>query len=258
MSWSSRRRFTYSSIAIIAVILLIGVPAFALYYKAPTCSDGIINGSETGVDCGGSCKRLCQSSFYPPRVAWGGAKFEKLANGFYNVAALIENQNINGAAKDVPYRMSLFDSKGLSIVERVGKIDLYAHRNSLAFESAIDVGKRIPAKVSFEFIQAPDWFKSRDELGGIAVIDKKYNEDETGSSLEVTLENRTLLPYKNLLVSVVLYDKVGNAIGFSRTIVDVIESKNAREVASFTWPIDRKGAVTSIDVLPIASPIADR
>ena len=258
MSWSSRRRFTYSFVAIIALIVVIGVPAFALYYKAPTCFDGKMNGSETGVDCGGSCRRLCQNSFYPPRVAWGGAKFEKLADGLYNVSALIENQNIDAGANDVPYRMALFDNKGLSIVEREGRVDLYPHRNSLAFESAVDVGKRIPSKISFEFIEAPKWFKSRDTLGGIAIVDKKYTEDDTGSSLEITLENRTLLPYNNLLVSVVLYDREGNVIGFSRTIVDSIEPKNGKEIASYTWPINRKGLVTSIEVLPIVTPIADR
>jgi hypothetical protein len=258
MSWSSRRRFAYSSIAIIALVVVIGVPAFALYYKAPTCSDGKMNGSETGVDCGGSCRRLCQNSFYPPRAAWGGAKFEKLADGLYNVSALIENQNIDAGANDVPYRMSLFDNKGLSIVEREGRVDLYPHRNSLAFESAVDAGKRIPAKVSFEFIEAPNWFKSQDALGGIAIVDKKYTEDDAGSSLEITLENRTLLPYNNLLVSVVLYDKEGNVIGFSRTIVDSIGPKNGKEVASYTWPINRKGLVTSIEVLPIITPIAYR
>ncbi len=258
MSWSSRRRFTYSSIAIIAVLVLIGVPVFALYYKAPTCSDGKMNGSETGVDCGGSCRRLCQDSFYPPRVAWGGARFEKLADGFYNASALIENKNINGAATNVPYRMSLFDSKGLSIVEREGRVDLYPHRNSLAFESAIDVGKKRPTKISFEFIEAPKWFKSSDTLGGIAIVDRKYIEDENSSSLAITLENRTLLPYNNLLVSVVLYDKERNVIGFSRTIVDSVKPKNGREVASYTWPINRNGSVTTIDVLPIIAPIADR
>ena len=90
------------------------------------------------------------------------------------------------------------------------------------------------------------------------VIDKKYEEDETGSSLEVILENRTLFPYVNILVSAVLYNKEGNAIGFSRTIIDSIQPKNGREVASFTWPIDRKGEVNSIEVYPTITPILDR
>lgn len=257
-SWSSRRKLAYGSITVFGLILLVIIPAFLYFYKAPTCSDRILNGDETGVDCGGSCVRLCQSSFLPPQISWGGAKFEKVAEGLYNVAALIENKNVNGAALNVPYKISLFDDKGILIVEKKGTVTLYAHRNSLAFEPAVSVGKRIPVKATFEFIQAPIWFKSHDVLGGLAVVDKKYTEDDANSSLEVILENRTLFPYQNINVSVILSDSDGNAIGFSRTTIDSIASKSGREVAPFTWPIGRKGAVKSIDVVPSILPVVDR
>lgn len=257
-SWSSRRKFEYGLIIIICLIFLISIPLFLIFYKTPTCTDGVMNGKETGIDCGGACIRLCQNSFLPPRVVWGGAKFEKIANGLYNVASLIENQNVNGAAIDVPYRISLYDDKGISITEKEGKVTLYAHRNSLAFDTAVDVGKRIPAKAFFEFTKDPIWFKSHDALEGIAIVDKKYSEDEISSSLEVIIENRTLFSYKDIIVSVVLYDINGNAIGFSRTIIDSIEPRNGREVASFTWPTGRNGKVTSIEVIPIITPVSDR
>ena len=257
-TWSSRRKFGYGSIVVICFILVVGVPLFLTFYKAPTCTDKIMNGSETGVDCGGSCVRLCQSSFLPPYVAWGGAKFEKVANGLYNLAALIENQNINGAALNVPYRITLFDAEGIMILEKTGTVSLFAHRNSLAFEPAVNVGKRTPAKATFEFTASPNWFKSHDTLGGIAIADKKYLESETDSSLEITLENTTLFPYNNVLVSVVLYDKDGNAIGFSQTKIDSIPAKNGKEVAPFTWSVSRKGQMTSIEVIPIINPAVDR
>lgn len=258
ISWSSQRKLSYASAIIFGLILVIGIPAFLMLYKAPTCTDGIMNGIETGIDCGGSCVRLCQSSFLAPTVAWGGAKFEKVADRLYNVAALIENQNINGAAINVPYKMTIYDNDGILLTDKVGVVNLYAHRNSLAFEAALNVGKRIPSKVSFEFTKAPVWFKSHDGLEGLAVIDKKYLEDEQGSSLEVTLENRTLFPYKNVLVSVVLFDKDSNVIGFSRTTIDSIQSKKGQQVAPFTWPVSRNGAVTSIEVIPTIMPVFDR
>ena len=98
-SWSSRRRSPYGSIVVLVIILFIGVPAFYLFYKAPTCFDNKRNGDELGTDCGGSCVKLCQSAFLPPRVEWGGAKVEKVVNGLYNVAAYIVNPNVNGAYK---------------------------------------------------------------------------------------------------------------------------------------------------------------
>ena len=256
-SWSSKRKFTYGSIVVLALIIFVGIPIFYFTYKAPTCSDRKQNGDETGVDCGGSCVRLCQNSFITPNIVWGGAKFEKVLDGYYNASALIENKNINGSALNVPYKISRYDDQGILIVERNGTVTLYAHRNSLAFESMIPVGRRIPAKATFEWLQAPNWFKSHDALGGLVIINKSYNEDKTGSSLNVTIVNNTLFPYNNLSVSVILYDGSDNVIGFSRTNIDSI-SPNGRETAPFTWSIDRKGTVKTIDVVPIIAPTLDR
>lgn len=248
-SWSSRRKLGYALIVIIALVIFIIVPAFLLFYKAPTCFDGKMNGNETGYDCGGSCARLCQDSFKPAYSKWGGAKFEKLASGLYNVAAYIVNPNIEGAAIGVPYKISLYDDRGILITEREGRVTLYPHRDSLVFQTAVDVDKRIPAKATFEFTSAPNWFKSLDYLGGLAVVDKKYQEDDMSSSLEVTIENRSLLQYEDVQVSVVLYDIDGNAIGFSQTLIDSIAPKNGREIAPYTWPTSRNGRVTSQDVI---------
>ncbi len=257
-SWSSRRKLGYTSIVVAALVILVGIPAFLLLHQTPTCNDGVQNGDETGVDCGGSCRMLCQSSFLPPKIGWGGAKFEKVANGLYNVAALVINQNLTGSAIDAPYKISLYDKEGVLIVERKSTVTLYAHRNSLAFEPAVQVGKRIPAKATFEFTQAPVWFKSHDALEGLVVANKQYTEDETSSSLEVTLENKSLFPIQNLDIGVVLYDADGNAIGFSKTTIDTLNAKNGREVAPFTWPMSRGGKVNSIEVIPLIAPTFDR
>ena len=37
------------------------IAAICLLWLAPTCTDGIQNGGETGIDCGGSCPLKCDS-----------------------------------------------------------------------------------------------------------------------------------------------------------------------------------------------------
>src|SRR3989344_396993 len=252
-SWSSRRKLSYATIVILVIVISIALLVFFFFYSAPTCFDGKRNGDELDIDCGGSCVRLCQSAFLPPRQEWGGAKIEKLADGLYNVASYIVNPNVSGAAIDVPYKISMYDSEGSLITERSGKINLYAHHNALAFQPAIDTDESIPAKAIFEFTSPPDWFKSGDELGGLVVVDKKYEESANGSSLEIILVTRTLYPYEDIRVGAVLYDAEGNVIGFSQTIVDEIPPKG-REIAPFTWSINRDGRVTTIEVLPTVEP----
>jgi len=248
-SWSQRRKLIYSSSVILIAAIVIGLPLFFYFYKSPTCSDGIQNGDETGIDCGGSCQRLCQNSFLVPVVAW--TRLENVAPGLYNVAAYIQNLNTNAVALSVPYHVIVYDSAGVEITEYTGNVTLPPHRNTLAFNGAVNMGKRIPAKALFEFAQAPNWQTAADPLAALTVGDKKYSEDSGGTSLLVTLNNTSVNKISTVDVYAVLYDRNGNALGFSKTIVDSIPAYGST-VAPFTWPTSFGGKVISIEVLPVA------
>ncbi len=255
-TWSSRRR---RSIALSILIIVAGIALggyFSFFYKAPTCFDATQNGDETGVDCGGSCRKLCQSAYLPAQISWGGGKLEKVATGYYNVAAYIVNPNTNGAALNVPYKFTLYDNRGILITERTGYVTIPAHRNVLVFEPAVNVEKRVPTKVTFEFMSAPLWFKSHDTLTNLAVLDKHYFEDVKSSSLQVVLQNKGLVPITGITVGAVLYDIDNNAIGFSRTKIDSLGASGS-DIAPFTWPFSRQGRVVFIEALPVVAPVRD-
>lgn len=239
----------YALVVVIVLIAAIGIPGFLYFYKPPSCFDGVKNGDEQGVDCGGSCERLCETDFLAPDVAW--TRFEEVAPNLYNVAAYIINPNVAGEARNVPYHLALYDDRGILITDTTGTVTLPPHRNTLAFQGAIDTGKRVPAKALFEFTAPPDWYRQEDTLSSLTINDKKYNEDESGASLLVTLGNDSVDPIGRLDVYAVLYDKDGNALGFSKTIVDGISGKGTA-VAPFTWPQSFNSRVISIEVLPVA------
>ena len=94
MSWSERRKLIYATIAVGMIITVLLILYFSLFYRTPTCFDGIMNGSESGIDCGGKCSRLCQNAFLQPHIEWGEAKLEKVSDGLYNVSSYIVNPNI--------------------------------------------------------------------------------------------------------------------------------------------------------------------
>jgi len=245
-SWSSRRKLWYLLGFLLVVILALVVLYFFFFYKAPTCFDNRQNGGEQGIDCGGKCKKLCQSSYLNPQFLWGGAKFEKVNEGIYNLGAYVVNPNSMGGASNVQYKFSLYNSKGDLIAQRSGKTSLPAHRNILFFEPLVKTNSEVPIKVTVEFTNTPQWFKSHDNLDGLIIVNKKYIEDEKSSTLQVILENKSLIQYNNLIVSAVLYDNENNVIGFSNTKIDTIYAKGGQETATFTWPEGRKGKVTSI------------
>lgn len=247
-SWSRQRKSIYGLAAVIIILGLVVIPSFLYLYHAPTCFDGAKNGSEQGVDCGGACSRLCQSSFLPPDVAW--TRFEEVAPGLYNMAAYIVNPNTEGEADAVPYHIALYDDQGVLITDTRGVVTLPPHRNTLAFQGSISAGKRVPTKALFEFTAAPNWYKQTDLLSKIVISDKSYTEDDSGSYLSVKLLNKDVQPMENVSVYTVLYDKDGNALGFSKTAIDEIAPGDS-QIAPFTWPLNRNGAVISIEVLPV-------
>ncbi len=248
-SWSSRRKSSYAFIVFFVLFLIVGVPLYLIFYKAPTCFDGKQNQGEQGIDCGGPCVKLCPSDFLPPQVIW--TKSEYVANGLYNVGAYVINNNLDGAAYNVPYEMSLFDDQGVLITYKDGVITIPPHRNTLAFQGAVSTGARIPSKATFVFKGSPQWVKQTDQLLNLTIGDKKYSEDAHLSSLQVTLTNTGITPYKNLTVYAVLSDANGNAVDFSKTIIDSVAPNGGTAVAPFTWPASHNGAVASIEILPV-------
>ncbi|MDQ2933033.1 MAG: hypothetical protein M3Q80_01490 [bacterium] len=247
-SWSKRRKTLYASVIGIVLIGAVILPAFLIFYRAPTCTDGVQNGKEGGIDCGGSCRRLCQDTFMSASPAW--TRFEEVAPGLYNVAAYIVNPNIEGEAYRVPYRLAFYDNEGIIITDSHGFVTIPPHRNTLAFQGAVNVGKSIPVKVLFEFSKAPNWEKRADSLSALSITDKKYTDEEDSSSLSVTLKNNSVKPIFDTTIFVILYDKDNNALGFSKTKLDEIPAQSSA-VAPFTWPISRDGKVISIEVLPV-------
>lgn len=254
-SWSTRRKSTYAFIFIAFLAVTIGLPGFFLFYKAPSCTDGIRNQSELGIDCGGNCPRLCSNYFLDARVMW--ARADKTGTGLYNLGAYIVNPNVNGIAENVPYTFRAYDKEGILIVERSGRMLIPPHKNVLAFENAINMDKRVPSRVAFEFTAKPQWEKIDTVEDIIAITDTNYSEDQNGAALDVTLENKSLLLYERIDLYAILYDELGNTVGFSRTNLDTL-NPGEKQTLSFTWREPRKGTVTTKEVVPVVGSLLVR
>jgi hypothetical protein len=231
------------------LFVAVGVPAFFFFYKVPSCSDGLKNGDEQGVDCGGSCEKLCPTAFLAPAVSW--TRFKEVSPGLYNMAAYVVNPNRNAEATGTPYLMSLLNDQGIPLAEINDTMTIPSGRNTLVFQGAVSAGKQTPVRAFFQFTAPPQWFVRADPLSVLAISDKNYNEASTSSSLLVTISNGSVNPVKNVIIYAVLLDKDGNVLDFSKTAVDLVPPSGTA-VAPFTWPSSHGGAVVSIEVLLVA------
>lgn len=247
MSWASRRRGTYLSILIVVAIVVVGFISFQVFYETPTCSDGVQNGNEGGIDCGGACERVCSFQAVDPIVLW--SRFFEVAPGIYNAVALIENPNINTIAKDVGYTFKLHDSAGILVYERKGETNILNTSQFVVFQSGIVTGERAPQRIFFEFIEVPEWNKTSAEGLNVRTKDINLTNEETEPRLTAQLLNESFDSISNVEVVAVLFGEDGNASASSRTTIDFLQGR-AEENIIFTWPTPFSEPVARIELFP--------
>lgn len=249
--WALKRQFLYS----LVVILFVGGLGFLIIYpyfnKAPTCMDGKQNGTETGVDCGGSCVRACTLQLDKISVLWSRAF--RVVPGRYNAVAYLENKNENTAINKITYRFRFADKDNVYIGKREGETYVPPKGKFAVFEPAIDVGNSIPVYTTFEFTENPVWIsvsKEQIEQLKVFVSDIKLENESTEPKLTATVRNSSLYRIPEISFVVILYDAMGNAINASHTYLDVLLAEQKSDI-SFTWrePIEIK--VVAKEIIPI-------
>lgn len=230
--WSVRRRAMYVSALWFVVLLAVGIPAALYLYEPPSCTDGKRNQGEEGTDCGGPCALLCPSDSLPFIVQWT-QKF-KVTDSLWSVAARIENPNQTSGAANVPYLFQLFDEGGVLLAQRRGFISVRPRESLTIFEGGFYI-ERDPAQVSFSFTGDPVFMKMDTAAPDVAVSNRVLSGEEFRPRLEALVRNNALVTLQDVPVTAVVFDKRGNAIGASRTIVETLEPNESTPVV-FTWP----------------------
>ncbi len=231
-SWSTRRQLIYAFSAFAVLSVLFILPVFFLTYKAPSCSDGIQNQGEQGVDCGGPCPRLCENQALDLIIHWQRAF--KVQDGVYNALAYVENPNLYSSIGSISYRFKLYDSANILIAERDGQTSVPRNKIFGIFEGGINTGNRIPSRTLFEFLGTPAWQKDTRPIPPLIVSNEILTTDPL-PSLSAVLENNGNDPVYNIEVVAILYGASGNAVAVSKTLVDSV-SGNGSAPLIFTWP----------------------
>lgn len=243
LTWSGRRKALYTSVGgIIALMALIVV--YQTLFSAPAlCTDGKQNGSEHGVDCGGSCSLLCQDEARAPVVLW--ARAFMAAPQTYTAAAYVQNNNVGAGARRVGYTFQLFDADNKLVVDRTGVADLPPVPTVPIIESGINVGHRTVSRTLFSFSTEPSWVKAG-QLPRLAISGQKLSVD--ASRLEATVSNDSFGDVR-ATVAAVLFDSEGVARAASKSTV-TIPSRSSTPIV-FTWGLPAEGVVRAeITVLP--------
>ncbi|MDE2071286.1 MAG: hypothetical protein KGI70_00950 [Patescibacteria group bacterium] len=229
LSWSGRRQLLYTAVAGIAALVVLVFLYESFLTSAPSCFNNKQDGTEAGVDCGGTCALLCPNQTVPAQVLWSRSFQTGLHT--YTAAAYIENRNPGAGAKGVPYTFDLYDDQNELVLERTGTVDLPPTQNIPIVVPNINVGNRTVTKTLFSFAVQPVW--ERTTTPQLPLSSQLLSTD--GSTLEVTISNPTPQDARHVTVAAVLYDTQGTARGASITVLERL-LKKSDEPLVFTWP----------------------
>lgn len=242
-------RFIYISGIVGFLLLTVGLPVYLSLQKEPTCFDGELNGNETGIDCGGSCALVCKADTAPLNVIWSRAF--KVADGYYNVMAYIENLNFD-VQTEIEYTFEVYDKENVLIDDRAGTAFITESGAVPIFEPGIRTSIREPARTFFRITNTPRWV-----TGGSVPDIKVESEKATNTSdlprVDAVIRNDEVYEVFDIEVAAIVYDRNGNAMGASRTIVSRLAPRERKDIF-FTWSAPFPLPVGRIELIPRTPP----
>ncbi len=250
MSWSGRRRALYFFSVFAVIVIAAGAIGYAVFYEAPTCTDGKQNADEQGVDCGGGCTIVCSFSAAAPIVQW--SRLIEVIPGVYTVVALVENPNSGVAAYDIPYTFKLRGADNILVEEEKGKFYLPPKSVVPIFATGIKTGSRIPTRVEFSYGKTT-WVNEPPYPLDISINNIDIEREDSSPRLTARLVNHSLDSIPELPLVAVIYDAEQNVLHASRTVLKNVAGAGEMDMV-FTWPQAFTSSVGTIDIIPVPQP----
>ena len=250
MSWAARRRLIILTIVGAVVVAFLVTILIATLYKTPTCSDGVQNQSEAGIDCGGPCPYLCTSQEQPPIVLF--TQVLRNSAGRTDIIAMVENKNATAAAKNIPFTITLYGVNHIFIQQVNGMLDLPPGATEPVYVPGIVSGNE---KVTSAFLDiaasAPQWFALAVDNRIMPIVSNTTKSSSlSGPRIDATLTNQSVTALTNVEAIVLVYDVKKNIIAASQTIVPSIPAQGQAD-ATFTWNNAFPGVPSLIEVVPM-------
>jgi len=233
MAWGDHRRNMIVSIFTIVVVIVLSIFIFNKTYTPPNCFDGKQNQGEVGIDCGGPCELLCPHQALDPIVHW--RRLFEVAPGVYNVLAYVENPNPTAGADDVTYRFGIYDADNVLLQERRGRVSLPPKTIVPIIENTLASGKLDASRVSFDFTSDMVWKRRSIEPPLIVIQDERLSDEDFAPRIQATIFSTEFIPLRNVRVIAIVYDREGNAIAASNTLLERL-APDTRAPIFFTWP----------------------
>lgn len=226
------------------LVIIIGIVYLWIKPKLPSCSDGIQNQGEAGIDCGDPCS-LCPWQVQEDLEIILTEALE-IKDNYVDLVAKIKNPNSDFGAKSFSYIFNIYDSEENLIVSKKGSSYILPRETKYIIEQKILAESDI-FKIEFE-VDNVDWKKLEDYQEPELLI-RNPSIDQSGdvSKLMATLENRSNYNFHKIDVWAILFGENSKILGIGKIELYTIFNKENRyfEISWFS-PLSEEVVKTDI------------
>lgn len=232
----------------LAVFTLTGFGLRTAVTPTPTCTDGIKNGQEEGVDCGlFACNKYCEPDLAPPSVV--STKLIKAGDRDYDFVAEIANPHREFGASEVAYELKLLNGSGNELLKREGVFYILPGQTKFLILPFLTTENNV-SDIELN-IKSAKWQKI-ESLEGMNLIVRNETYTPTGGgagSLNAAILNDSDFDFEVVDIDVLLYNSRGEIIAVNKTDIRTFVARTERAF-SVTWPFPIAGNVAKISVKP--------
>lgn len=234
MSWTQQRK-SFVTFFVVATLFcgatLVTVP---FLITDPTCTDKKENGTESGIDCGGTCSVVCSTNNNTVRILWERAVL--VDTGLYDAVGYISNANNNATPRKVRFSVTVFDEKGDSIATRKGESLVRAGAGTALYAPGIETGGRIVGQTRFTIQEVSPFEKvtNEDILQAVQVVKESFENASGKPRLTVDVKNDLFDDLPNLDLIALLFDEEDTLVAVGKTFVERVPAR-ATARAYFSW-----------------------
>lgn len=225
-------------VGLVFVLILsgMGYGFYAIFVPKASCTDGIKNDKEEGVDCGTlACSKACEPAIMPINII--SNQFFKVGQGDYDFVAQLSNPNVSYGASRLEY--SLGSNSGFSYI--LPGQTKWIVLTALKIPDGVDGVRLVINNAQWEKLDVPN------NTVSFVLRRKDYHSTQKGMELNAVLYNDSNFDFDKIDVAVILFDDTGNIVGVSKTDIRTFVSKSERGF-NVAWPFALPGNSTRQDV----------
>lgn len=240
-----RKQLIIGLVFLIILLIIAGVIYLIVKPGLPSCSDGIQNQGEAGVDCGGPCSSCPWQLQKDLEVI--SAEAIKTQNNYVDLVAKVRNPNRSFGAKTLVYAFNLYDSQDRMIISKDGSSYILPQETRQIIEQRVLVDSTI-SRVEFKLISV-DWKELVDyQEPELLIRYPDFQQSENLSQLNTTVENRSNYDFDTIDVWAVLLDKNFSILGVGKIQLKTILS-NENRYFEIKWFFPLRDKVEDVDVI---------